>query len=117
MLSCNVIFRLYQCVAVPGSRRSEQLGTNGSERAGIVGLFSGRVKTRRHVTIYSRNGCHLCEDAHATLVKFGFLPEVVDIDEHPSLLALYTDCVPVVVIDGKVRFRGRINEVMLRRLL
>ena len=38
-------------------------------------------------------------------------------DNDPQLLAQYTDCVPVVLIDGKERFRGRIDEVLLRRLL
>ena len=33
------------------------------------------------------------------------------------LVAKYTTCVPVVVIDGHERFRGRVNEVLLRRLL
>jgi hypothetical protein len=33
------------------------------------------------------------------------------------LLQRYTNCVPVIVIDGKERFRGRIDERLLRRLL
>ena len=31
--------------------------------------------------------------------------------------ARYDQCVPVVEIDGQERFRGRVNEVLLRRLL
>ena len=41
----------------------------------------------------------------------------VDIDADPELRQKYDQCVPVVVIDGQERFRGRINEVLLRRLL
>jgi hypothetical protein len=41
----------------------------------------------------------------------------VDIDADPALRKRYTDCVPVVEIDGRERFRGRVNEVLLRRIV
>jgi glutaredoxin len=66
--------------------------------------------------LYTRVGCHLCEIAAQQLVEAGYLVTSVDIDADPELRAQYTDCVPVVVIDGKVRFRGRIDPVLLRRL-
>lgn len=69
------------------------------------------------VILYTRQGCHLCDEAHVVLSKYGLQPELVDIDAHPDCRARYTNCVPVVVIDGRERFRGRINEVLLRRLL
>jgi glutaredoxin len=69
------------------------------------------------VTIYTRRGCHLCEEAEAVLVRYGLSPALVDIDADPVLRQRYTDCVPVVEIDGKERFRGRVNEVLLQRLL
>ena len=67
--------------------------------------------------LYTRRGCHLCDDAHEILVRHGLTPQSVDIDADPELIAKYTECVPVVVIDGRERFRGRVNEVLLRRLL
>jgi glutaredoxin len=67
--------------------------------------------------IYTRPGCHLCEEAEALLRKHGIEPQLVDIDADPALRERYTTCVPVVVIDGKERFRGRVNEILLRRLL
>jgi glutaredoxin len=71
-----------------------------------------------HETIlYTRKGCHLCDDAHELLIRNGLVPQSIDIDKDPALAEQYTDCIPVVVIDGKERFRGRINEVLLRRLL
>jgi glutaredoxin len=71
-----------------------------------------------HDTIlYTRQGCHLCDDACEVLERHGLKPHVVDIDADPDLVAKYTDCVPVVFIDGRERFRGRVNEVLLRRLL
>ena len=69
------------------------------------------------VVLYTRQGCHLCDEAEQLLGRHGLSPELVDIDADPALAERYTDCVPVVVIDGQERFRGRVNEVLLRRLL
>jgi glutaredoxin len=69
------------------------------------------------IVLYSRAGCHLCHQAAALLTRLGLPFDSVDIDADPELRALYTDCVPVVVVDGKERFRGRVDELLLRRLL
>jgi glutaredoxin len=69
------------------------------------------------VVLYTRQGCCLCDDAHALLGRYGIAPELVDIDAHADLRDKFNTCVPVVEIDGKIRFRGRVNEVLLRRLL
>jgi glutaredoxin len=49
-------------------------------------------------------GCHLCEDAEATLIslqdELSFDIEVIDIDKDPELVRLYSDQVPVIHIDG-----------------
>ena len=71
----------------------------------------------REVILYTRSGCHLCDDALELLRKHGLEPHLFDIDTCPEKLAMYNACVPVVEIDGKVHFRGPINEVLLRRLL
>jgi len=68
------------------------------------------------VTLYTRKGCHLCDDAHALLRKFGLEPQCIDIDESAELRDRYNECVPVVEIDGKIRFRGRVDPILLRRL-
>ena len=68
-------------------------------------------------TIYTRAGCHLCEEAQAMLNRYGIRPELVDIDRNPALFERYDECVPVVFIDGIERFRGRVNEVLLKRIL
>jgi glutaredoxin len=69
------------------------------------------------VVLYTRQGCHLCDDAAALLLRHGLAPRLVDIDLDPALRERFTTCVPVVEIDGRVRFRGRVNEVLLRRVL
>jgi glutaredoxin len=69
------------------------------------------------VILYTRQGCCLCNDAEALLARHGLQPRLVDIDDSPELREQFTNCVPVVQIDGKVRFRGRVNEVLLKRLI
>ena len=69
------------------------------------------------VVLYTRGGCHLCDDARQLLSEYGLVPECVDIDADPQLRAQFDTCVPVVEIDGRVRFRGRVEPVLLRRLI
>src|SRR5437879_1210790 len=73
------------------------------------------------VILYTRAGCHLCEDALQMLNderrRCNFELEIIDVDGEAGLRERYGECVPVVVVDGKVYFRGRVNQVMLRRLL
>lgn len=74
----------------------------------------------RSLEVYSRDGCHLCEEAMELLRGYSaFLPPVqeVDIDADPALRSRFDTEVPVVAIDGKVRFKGRVSEVLLRRLI
>jgi glutaredoxin len=86
-------------------------------------IFQKRERTSDRVgqvLMYTRAGCHLCEQAWALLQdaqkRHCFHLQSVDVDSDPDLVAAHGDCVPVVVIDGKVRFRGRVNPVLLRRL-
>jgi glutaredoxin len=76
---------------------------------------------RLKIVMYTRNGCHLCDEALAVLAseqkRRGFEIETVDIDGDATLKEKYGECVPVVAIDGKVYFRGRVNAVLLRRLV
>ena len=49
--------------------------------------------------------------------RYGFAIDVVDIDHDPDLVAKYNTEVPVVTVNGKVRFRGVVNPALLERLL
>ena len=71
----------------------------------------------KDIILYTRRGCHLCDDALRVLTGCGLAPKLVDIDGDAELAARYGQCVPVVVIDGRERFRGRVNEVLLRRIV
>jgi glutaredoxin len=79
-----------------------------------------RQRPDLHVVMFTRRGCHLCDDAWELLQRwqktYQFALEAKDVDSAPEWTAAYGDCVPVVMIDGKVRFRGRVNEVLLRRV-
>ncbi|MCC6417182.1 MAG: glutaredoxin family protein [Gemmataceae bacterium] len=84
------------------------------------GHARGRLEGMR-VVMYTRQGCHLCEDAWALLeghrARHGFTLVAVDVDADPDLAARHGREVPVVEIDGKVRFRGVVNPHLLERLL
>ncbi len=69
------------------------------------------------VVLYTRQGCHLCDDALAILERHGIRPRLIDIDADRLLRERYNECVPVIEIDGRERFRGRVNEMLLQRLL
>ena len=66
------------------------------------------------VTLYTRAGCHLCDEVKATLTraraKTAFTLREVDIDADPELRARYNDEVPVVEIDGKKAFKYTLTE-------
>ncbi len=70
--------------------------------------------------LYTREGCHLCDEAKEILEAYArYLPPIseVDIDKDAILIAKFTTCVPVVEFDGKIRFKRRIDEMLLRRLI
>ena len=53
-----------------------------------------------HLTVYSRQYCHLCEDMLAALEvlrgEFSFELHVVDVDGDAALLARYDELVPLL---------------------
>jgi hypothetical protein len=74
----------------------------------------------RRVLVYTRNDCPLCDEALEVLEAYHrWMPvaETADVDGDPDLRERFNTCVPAVEIDGRVRFKGRISEVLLRRLI
>jgi glutaredoxin len=80
-------------------------------------MWSWKKRDPVEVVLYTRQGCHLCDEAKAVLAAEGLRIREVDVDGDPELRSLHGDWVPVLEMDGKVRFRGRVNRVLLRRLL
>ena len=69
------------------------------------------------VTLYTRAGCHLCEQARAVINKarrrVAFDLQVLDIDADAELKSRYNDDVPVIAIDGRDLFRWSVDEEAL----
>lgn len=65
------------------------------------------------VTLYSRPGCHLCEEMKAALAparkKLAFVFEEVDIDSDPELARKYGESIPVLAIEDRVAFKTRLT--------
>jgi glutaredoxin len=86
-------------------------------------LRRGDTRKAAHLTftVYSRAQCGCCEKALKVLKesqrRYGFAIDEVDIDQDPDLVAKFTTEVPVVAVNGKVRFRGVVNSSLLERLL
>jgi glutaredoxin len=72
-------------------------------------------------TVYTRAQCGCCHKALDLLDdyrrRYGFTVQAVDVDSDPALAEAHGAFVPVVAVDGKVRFRGVVNPVLLDRLL
>ena len=69
------------------------------------------------VVLYTRAGCHLCDEAKQVLRDAGVAFSEVDIDTDPALHARYNEEVPVVFIDGRKAFKYRVDPRELRRRL
>ena len=69
------------------------------------------------VTLYSRPGCHLCDDARAAIERvrkdtpFGLVE--VDIESEDALHRAYLERIPVVEVDGEELFEHFVDEATL----
>ncbi len=69
-------------------------------------------------TLYSRVGCHLCENAEALLLRAGLKFIVVDIADDDVAMKLYAFEIPVLVDEsGQVFMKAPITESMVQDLL
>ena len=91
----------------------------------MTSLLKRLVRRRKRspvaVTIYTRQECCCCHKAMEVLEgfrrRYNLAIEPVDVDTDPALVDAHGLCVPVVAIDGKMRFKGEVNPVLLKRLL
>ncbi len=77
------------------------------------------------VTLYSRPGCHLCDEARAEILAIrralaAFDLREVDIETDERLLRTYLERIPVVEVDGEIvselvfdspRLRGKLDNL------
>jgi glutaredoxin len=66
------------------------------------------------VTLYTRRGCHLCDDARLAIEAarrlHPFQYEEIDIDSDAALRKQYNEEVPVIAIDGRKAFKYRLTS-------
>jgi glutaredoxin len=82
---------------------------------------SGRGQAAHTITLLSRPGCHLCEDARAVISRvaadLGVGWEERDIEQSPEDLRAYGEMIPVTLIDGIQHDFWRVSEPRLRAAL
>jgi glutaredoxin len=75
----------------------------------------------RTITLLTRPGCHLCDDARAVIASvaadLGVAWEERDITRSDSDLRAYGDMIPVTLIDGVQHDFWRVSEQRLRAAL
>ncbi|MGI5247020.1 glutaredoxin family protein [Dactylosporangium sp. CA-139066] len=64
--------------------------------------------------LYTREGCHLCEDAKTVLERVGEPFEEIDISGDDELEEEYGFRIPVLLLDGKEHGYWRVEEDRLR---
>lgn len=73
------------------------------------------------VTLYSRPGCHLCEDARVIIAavceELGEAFVEVSIDDDPELARRYGEEIPVTLVDGRQHDFWRVDPARLRAAL
>ena len=74
-----------------------------------------------HVVLYTKPGCHLCDEARAELARSGcdglYTYEEVDILSDPELKRRYGFDIPVILIDGTHAFRHRLTAREFREAI
>jgi glutaredoxin len=73
--------------------------------------------TEVRITLVTRAGCHLCEQAAEALMRVRGATGVgwreVDVDSDPELQREYGDRVPVIMLDGREHGYWRVEEARL----
>lgn len=73
------------------------------------------------VRLYSRPGCHLCDDARVVIeqvcAELGEEFDEVSIDEDPELTRRYGEEIPVTMVDGRQHDFFRVDPDRLRAAL
>ena len=95
-------------------RAADKPGTYSRTEDGRLQLASPR-----DVTIYSRPGCHLCEEAKAQiaplLAEFGARLTEINIDGDADLRARYDYDVPVILLGARKAAKHRVDLKQFRR--
>ena len=76
---------------------------------------------KAHVIIYTRPGCHLCDEAKQTIEAAKcpeeYTLEEINIESDSELLRRYQYDIPVIMVDGAEAFRHRLTAEEFRARL
>lgn len=77
------------------------------------------MTTKPHVTLYTKPGCHLCDEAKAEMlaaeVEDEYTFEEINIEQDREAHERYKFEIPVVFIDGHKAFKYRLSAAEFRR--
>ena len=72
-----------------------------------------------HVDIYSRPGCHLCDEAKEVVERVrkrhAFSLRIVNIETDPDLESAYGTEIPIITINGNKAFKYHVDEAELEK--
>ncbi len=78
-------------------------------------------ETPPRVVLYSKPGCHLCDDARAVIeavcAELGERYDEVDITSSEELTRRHADEIPVTLVDGRQHDFWRVDRTRLRAAL
>ena len=73
------------------------------------------------IDIYSRPGCHLCDEARAVVEplreRYAVMLRTINVESSSDLENRYGSDIPVVFINGEESFRHRVDRTELERKL
>ncbi len=76
---------------------------------------------KAHIILYTRPGCHLCEEAKQEILAANcadeYALEEVNIESDPALIELYGWEIPVILINGVKAFKYRLTAGEFKRKL
>ena len=76
---------------------------------------------RDRLTLYTKPGCCLCDEAKATLMalcdELSFELLEIDITTDPMTYEAFHEEIPVAYLDGRKLFKYRVDPTLLRRQL
>jgi glutaredoxin len=112
-LVCNAVARLVERGWLRATEAPDTYARTEDGRLQLAGP--------RDVTIYSRPGCHLCEEAKTQMApllqEFGARLTEINIDEDVQLRARYDFDVPVIFLGSRKAAKHRVDLLQFRRQL
>ena len=73
------------------------------------------------IDIYSRPGCHLCDEAKAAIEPFreryAVVLRTINVESSADLENRYGSDIPIVLVNGEEAFRHRVDRTELERKL